>query len=116
MNVEHELDIECYGTVTQSSHIAVVWKTKANLNHMERLKQKWYTGCRHCNSQCNNNTVLMQFFLLLIDMGHYRPVEDNDDHEAALAQNDILSLFVQKRTANYDSLLATRTAELLNHI
>lgn len=60
----------------------------------------------------------MQFFLLLIDMGHYRPVEDNDnhDHEAALAQNDILSLFVQKRTANYDSLLATRTAELLNHI
>lgn len=57
----------------------------------------------------------MQFFLLLIDMGHYRPVEDNDDHEA-LAQNDILSLFVQKRTANYESLLATRTAELLNHI
>lgn len=55
----------------------------------------------------------MQFFLLLIDMGHYRPVEDNDE---ALAQNDILSLFVQKRTANYDSLLATRTAELLNHI
>lgn len=59
----------------------------------------------------------MQFFLLLIDMGHYRPVEDNDDHDhEALAQNDILSLFVQKRTANYDSLLATRTAELLNHI